>query len=75
MIDGVIHEESKAVFLQRNYRSSDEEWSLDSIYEFRHLFLLPEPLNGRILTVFVEAYDNKGEEIDGTSEAFYLHIR
>ena len=75
MMDGVLHEESKEVFLERNYRNSDGEWSLDSIYEFRHFFDLPEILNGRIMTVYVDAYDNKGIEIEGASEAFYLRIR
>lgn len=75
MIDGLLHEESKEVFLQRNYRSSGEEWSLDSIYEFRHLLDLPDILNGRILTVYVDAYDRKGVEIEGSSEAFYLRVR
>ncbi len=59
MIDGVLHEESKEVFLERNYRSTDGEWHLDSIYEFRHFFDLPEILNGRIMTVYVDAYDKK----------------
>ncbi len=75
MIDGVLHEELKEVFLERNYRSSDGEWSLDSIYEFRHFFDLPEILNGRIMTVYVDAYDKKGDEIEGASEAFYLRVR
>lgn len=75
MIDGVLHEESKEVFLRRNYRNAEEEWPLDSIYEFRHLFHLPEVLNGRILTVYVDAYDKKGERVEGTSEAFYLRVR
>ncbi len=75
MIDGVLHEESKEVFLERKYRNSDGEWSLGSIYEFRHFFDLPEILNGRIMTVYVNAYDKKGVKIDGTSEAFYLRIR
>ncbi len=75
MIGGILHEESKEVFLQRNYRNSGEEYSLDSIYEFRHSFDLPDILNGRIVTVYVDAYDQKGDEIDGSSEAFYLRIR
>ena len=75
MIDGVLHEESKEVFLERNYRSTDGEWHLDSIYEFRHFFDLPEILNGRIMTVYVDAYDKKGDEIEGASEAFYLRVR
>ena len=75
MIDGVLHEESKEVFLQRNYRSSVGGWSLDSIYEFRHLFDLPDILSGRILTVCVDAYDKKGCGIEGSSEAFYLRVR
>lgn len=75
MIDGVLHEELKEIFLERNYRSSDGEWSLDSMYEFRHFFDLPEILNGRIMTVYVDAYDKKGDEIEGASEAFYLRVR
>lgn len=75
MIDGVLHEESKEAFLERNYMNSGGEWSLDSIYEFRHLLNLPEILNGRVLTVYVDAYDKKGVEIEGTSEAFYLRVR
>ncbi len=43
-------------------------------HEFRR-FRSPEILNGRIMTVYVDAYDKKGDEIEGASEAFYLRVR
>ena len=75
MIEGILYEQSKEVFLQRNYRRSRGEQSLDSIFEFRHTIDLPEILNGRIVTVFVDAFDKKGDKVEGSSEAFYLRVR
>ncbi len=75
MIDGVLLTEERPVFLTRNYRSDGTEWSADSIYEFCHNFDIPEAMYGRIVTVHVSALDQKGKEVDGSKEDFYLRVR
>ena len=75
MIEGTLYETEKEVLLERKYSDRGNGWTLESIYEFRHYFVLPENLNGKILTVYVDALDENGEEVEGSSEAFYLWIR
>jgi hypothetical protein len=75
MIEGTLYETEKEVLLERKYLDHGNGWTLESIYEFRHYFVLPESLNGKVLTVYVDALDKNGEEIEGSSEAFYLWVR
>lgn len=75
MIEGLLYEADREVSLERLYKNTDGEWSLGSIYEFRHFFDLPERLNGKIVTVYTEAYDKKGVEVECPSETFYLRVR
>lgn len=70
-IEGVLYTEEREAGLTRFYG----ETPTVSIYEFRHAFVPPESLRGRIVTVRVSARDKHGEFVDGTEEAFYLYIR
>lgn len=69
-LDGVLHREEHAVGLIRRCGSD----AAVSIYEFRHTFILPEALRGRVVTVFASAYDAKGVFIEGSRKAFYLYL-
>lgn len=75
MIEGLLYETEKEVSLERRYKNPDGEWSLGSIYEFRHFLDLPEILHGRIVTVYVDTCDKNGDQVEDTSEAFYLRVR
>lgn len=70
MTEGVLHTEEHAVGLTRFY----DEGESSSIYEFRHTLTLPETLRGRVVTVFVSAFDRHGEPAGDSQEAFYLYI-
>ncbi|MEA4873601.1 MAG: hypothetical protein VB076_12425 [Synergistaceae bacterium] len=75
MIEGLLYETKRAVSLERRYKNPYGEWSLGSIYEFRHYFDLPESLHGRIVTIYADVYDKYSTKIDCPSEAFYLRVR
>lgn len=75
MTDGLLFEDTREVMLERRYRTSSEDHVLGSIYEFRHLFNLPEELCGRVVTVFADALDKKGEHVDGSAQSFYFWVR
>ncbi len=75
MIEGTLYETEKEVLLERKYTNHNDAWTFESIYEFRHYFVLPEGLNGKIVTVYVDALDKNDEEVEGSSEAFYLWVR
>ena len=74
MIEGILYEQSKGLPAEELQKIPGEQ-SLDSIFEVRHTIDLPEILNGRIVTVFVDAFDKKGDKVEGSSEAFYLRVR
>ena len=74
MMAGTLYSSDMPISLDRFY-GADKEILSNSIYEFRHSFVFPEEMNGRVVTVSTIGYDKYGEAVDGTEEEFYLRVR